>query len=272
MKRGGRLAGGVSSINHIDQKSPDGRTMLHDLVHAGNCKGVEICIALGANIEVTNSSGVTPLMSAARHGFTNILQTLISAGAKVNSRDDDGNTALIWVCCDSRDHVRCMEILIAAKADIAVANAKGITAFNYACARRCINYIRRLITAGVDPNTPIFDLTGCFDRDGRPMELSALLHAARHTEADVIQVLLEFEETDIERSAPDRQTALHISCRSHITNWYYSRAKACAIQLLNAGADVMALDCCGRTPIDIARQRREYCPYGLYELIRSYIT
>jgi ankyrin repeat protein len=39
-------------------------------------------LSLGANVNCTNKDGLTPIMIAARHGDTNLVQLLIQTGVK----------------------------------------------------------------------------------------------------------------------------------------------------------------------------------------------
>ncbi|NYZ76957.1 ankyrin repeat domain-containing protein [Candidatus Micrarchaeota archaeon] len=57
---------------------------------------VELALATGADINVQDNYGVTPLMKAAAVGAVNSFKMLLAKAADVNLQDEDGWTALIW--------------------------------------------------------------------------------------------------------------------------------------------------------------------------------
>lgn len=68
-----------------------------------NIDAVVVMIAAGANVNMLNKKGVTPISAAAHKGNTDIMQTLIDAGSHVNALNNSGSTALIqvsrkWTC------------------------------------------------------------------------------------------------------------------------------------------------------------------------------
>ena len=61
----------------------------------GECKDiVEMLLEAGADIEHRNDQGETALIAAAQNGYTEIVQMLLDAGANVNQENADGETAL----------------------------------------------------------------------------------------------------------------------------------------------------------------------------------
>ena len=57
-------------------------------------KALQMLIDAGANVNLADKNGVTPLMFAASKGLTEDVKALIHAGADVNVRLSDGRTAL----------------------------------------------------------------------------------------------------------------------------------------------------------------------------------
>ena len=58
---------------------------------------VQVLLAAGAELEVRDKDGVTPLhRAAARHESSAVVQVLLAAGAELEVRDKDGNTPLHW--------------------------------------------------------------------------------------------------------------------------------------------------------------------------------
>ncbi len=44
-------------------------------------------------------------MIASSKGYSDIVELLLNAGAKVNAKDKDGNTALVWALAKGHDDV-----------------------------------------------------------------------------------------------------------------------------------------------------------------------
>ena len=63
------------------------------LIKAGNYEAVKAMIENGTNIN-RKSTGLTPLMFAARYNRANIAKLLISKGAKLKTKSEKGYTAL----------------------------------------------------------------------------------------------------------------------------------------------------------------------------------
>jgi ankyrin repeat protein len=54
---------------------------------------VKLFLGAGSQVDQANNNGVTPLMAAARDGFTPIVKLLLEAGADYNQVDEFGRTA-----------------------------------------------------------------------------------------------------------------------------------------------------------------------------------
>jgi hypothetical protein len=59
----------------------------------GHAREVELLIAAGAGLDVTDMTGQTPIKRPARDGRTHVLELLIAAGADVSAPYFDGETA-----------------------------------------------------------------------------------------------------------------------------------------------------------------------------------
>ena len=62
---------------------------------AGNLAVVEALLAAGADVEIRDKEGETALTLAADSGNTDVVQTLLGAGADANVKNGDGGTALM---------------------------------------------------------------------------------------------------------------------------------------------------------------------------------
>jgi len=138
-----KIASSISSHNNIDQRElPSGRTALFmaaagghvkslmKLLHLGadpniadfegdtplgsavvadNLECTRLLLAAGAHIDQANGVGLTPLMKAADLGRTRILELLLRSGANAELRANNGKTALVFA--QESDHAEAAKIL-----------------------------------------------------------------------------------------------------------------------------------------------------------------
>jgi len=82
-----------------------------------NKAGVRMLVVdLGANIEVRNVDGYTPLIMACKRGSDEVAKLLIELGCNIESRDDFSCKALNWAIENGREG--CVKLLLEAKAMI----------------------------------------------------------------------------------------------------------------------------------------------------------
>ena len=122
-----------------------GSTPLLRAAKAGDLPAMRLLLAHGANPELPNAAGITPLMAAAGNGSSTIdtrgryktepqaleaLELLIAAGADVNARDTGGQTALHGAA--GWGYNTLITSLAAHRADLLVKDARGRTAADIA--------------------------------------------------------------------------------------------------------------------------------------------
>jgi ankyrin repeat protein len=99
--------------------------------HTGNLPLVSALIELGADVNVTDEKGWTPLMKSAynpelNRGFADVAQTLIDAGADVETPISYGIRPLMLAAGYGETAV--VEVLLKAGADVMARNEGGLTA------------------------------------------------------------------------------------------------------------------------------------------------
>jgi uncharacterized protein len=57
---------------------------------------VNLCLELGADVNATNSMGLTALLGAVNRGSNEIVELLVERGARLNIQDKEGRTPLRW--------------------------------------------------------------------------------------------------------------------------------------------------------------------------------
>jgi uncharacterized protein len=79
-------AAGVNWV--VDQTTDEGP--------AARLEAVKMCYELGLSVNDTNSMGVTAVMGAANRGSDDIIEFLVSKGARLDVKDKEGRTPLNW--------------------------------------------------------------------------------------------------------------------------------------------------------------------------------
>jgi ankyrin repeat protein len=135
---------------------PDARdggfTPLLEAARRGHEEVVSVLIDAGADVDVPDSYGVTPLMFSLISGAAKSARQLIEKGATVNARDIDGRTALVEALTTENDIPdEVIAALIAHGADVNVRIAGGLTPLMIA-ASGSSRLLRMLIEAGADIN------------------------------------------------------------------------------------------------------------------------
>src|SRR5215831_14409623 len=79
-------AAGVNWV--VDQTTDEGQ--------AARLEAVKMCYDLGMSVNDANSMGITAVMGAANRGSDDIIEFLVSKGAKLDAKDNEGRTPLNW--------------------------------------------------------------------------------------------------------------------------------------------------------------------------------
>ena len=148
----------------------------------------------GANIQVRDARGATPLMQATRVGYWHSVQYLLEHGADVNARDEKGRTALIEAVEEHDDPS--VHLLLAQGADVNVRGNYDMTALMAAEDNNLpSSTVRLLVDKGAEVNAK--------DEKGR----TALIIAIAKGQTDVVRLLLD-RGVDVNVKDKDGQTAL----------------------------------------------------------------
>jgi ankyrin repeat protein len=115
-------------INSRDRT--DGHTALHIAVRARAYSWLSYLLGKGADPNVADKNGVTPLMLASQTGQTEAIVALARSGAKVDVPNDAGETPLISAVHNR--NLAMVRLLLAAGADPDRADNSGRSARDYA--------------------------------------------------------------------------------------------------------------------------------------------
>ena len=170
-------------------------------------------------LNVANENGWTPLMYLARYATVEDCKKLVDAGVDINSRNKDGNTALMLATCNGEDGEVICDLLLKAGAGINEKDNDGWTPLMWATRYSAPEVCRKLIDAGADVNAR--------KKDGS----TALMLATCNSEnASAIFDLLIMKGAEINVQNNDGDTALIWAIRN-------STGEVCK-KLINAGATI----------------------------------
>ena len=110
---------------------------------------MQFLIAKGANVNIRDFKGVTPLVVAVNTNFAEGVDLLVSKGAKIDDSNNAGETPLITAVHNR--NVAMMRILLKAGADPDRADNSGRSARDYALAEGKVNNLVAEIEANTKP-------------------------------------------------------------------------------------------------------------------------
>lgn len=94
---------------------------------------VRMLLEAGADVDIRDSTGTTPLMEMAREATAKRMARLLQAGANPNTVNDSGWTALFFAVSLLNDVRAKVELLLAYGVDARIRDTKGLTALDVAC-------------------------------------------------------------------------------------------------------------------------------------------
>ena len=206
--------------------------------------GPIVPLCLGLSLAITSRAPGAPvevrLVEAVKNADTPAVRALLKTDVDVNVPEADGTTALHWAV--RLDLQPLADILIAAGADVMVANLFEVTPLSLAAINGNRDMIGTLLAAGADPNVAM--------AKGE----AALLTAARTGKADAIHMLVAYG-ADVNVTQGAGQTPLM---------WAAAERHSDIVKvLLEHGADVRAVSEGGATVLLIAAREDELAIAGL---------
>lgn len=133
---------GTTIINTRDVTT--GETALHIVTARRDATWISFLLAKGADPNIRDAKGQTPLVVAANLGFVEGMELLITGGARVDEPNSTGETPLISAV--HRRDVAMMRVLLKAGANPDRADSSGRSARDYAKLDRNDNLIEEINT------------------------------------------------------------------------------------------------------------------------------
>jgi ankyrin repeat protein len=133
-----------------------GRTLLHGAAAAGSVPIVELLLQIGAESDVTDTAGHTPLYSVANEcqspGAANVVRALIRAGANVDACDGVKHCTALHMAA-RRGNIEIAEALLDCGADMEARDSLGDTPLRRAVNCGQTGVAALLLSKGADPHS-----------------------------------------------------------------------------------------------------------------------
>ncbi len=197
--------------------------------HRGYREEVSRQLDLGADVNATLGSGVTPLMYATQGGHLDVVKILIQNGAKVDQVPDNGMTALISAVII--DSLNIAEFLIRSGADVNQSDHNKVSPLMQAIANG--NYLMTDMLLYYDADLARKDFEGT----------DALMLASFLGLTDIVILLIDYG-ADVNAADAKQRTPLHMA----IQNGFIDVVEI----LTDYGAELDNSDISGLTPLGIA--------------------
>lgn len=123
---------------------------LGECCRQGRAEAARVLIAAGADVNLPESGGFTPLMCASLIGHTDVVQLLLKSGARAGCASDLGSNALNFSC--SKGHAAVARLLIAAGAHVNRVNGYRSTPLMAAASGGHLEVAQLLLDCGADVN------------------------------------------------------------------------------------------------------------------------
>jgi ankyrin repeat protein len=114
----------------VNAQGFSGMTALTWYVWGGKEQTVKSLLERGANPNLADADGDTPLHGAAQRGNVKLLQMLLAAGANPNAKNKVGGTALMWAAVSGQEEAA--RVLIEKGTDVSLKDETGMTASAWA--------------------------------------------------------------------------------------------------------------------------------------------
>jgi ankyrin repeat protein len=215
------------------ERSKDKRTRLMRACAEGDlARAVELLDGWRSNVDAQDAAGLAPLHFACKFGHIEVARQLVARGAKLETKNKNGNTALNLASLSG--HTAIIRLLLDAGAQLETKANMGATPLYSACQSGCLEAVRLLLESGAAVNARTS--TGA----------SSLMMASDKGHAPLVRELIA-RGADVNAETRLGGTALMAACgNGHV---------AAAMVLVDAGANMALRNNGGHTAMSYARSR-----------------
>jgi len=224
-----------------------GNTPLHNAARDGRAAVAARLLRGGANANATNALRDSPLHVACLLGHLAVVEVLLDAGAVTSAPNTAGSTPLMEASAWGNAAVA--ELLLGRGADVNQSTAIGGAALHQAAKRDDAEVVTLLVRRGADPNLAV----------GSKRQETPLVAAASSCAHRAMRALLACGADPRQCLPATGDTPLHALCGHSWDgvgdmpeNGLRSCALDCVEALLDAGADPLAANAVGDTPLHFA--------------------
>ena len=146
-----RVKDSLNSGANVNIKDDNGQTPLYLAANGGYTSVVALLLDRGGDAGATTSAGATPLMVAALRNYTDIVKLLIARKASVDFAAHNGSTALMWAAVGG--HPEIIKLLLDSGAQVNKKTVEGFTALHTAISSDRKEAVKLLLEKGADPNS-----------------------------------------------------------------------------------------------------------------------
>lgn len=136
----------------ICQVNDMGATGLHLAAEYGHEEIAKVLCEAGADVNLTDTDGETPLIRAAAGGYESLVLMLLKEGSNIQAQGRRYGTALHGAALHG--HVDVVKILLSHGAGINITGGQFSTALHAACLRGHVMVVNWLLNSGADVNAP----------------------------------------------------------------------------------------------------------------------
>lgn len=219
-----------ANVNSVDI---EGESALRKAANEADCDTVGLLLRAGASVNCADMYGISPLIAACQFvRLTNrnmvqprryVVEMLLQQGADVNARDSNNETALLCATRYNQEESWWYRVM-----------GDGADSYADSNARDMLAQVKLLIDAGADVNE--------VDYQGATPLINACGHKVCRGE-EMVNLLLD-RGADINLRDENKCTSL--------MNAVWDNSYTVVTQLLCRGADVNAVNKCGRTVLDLS--------------------
>ncbi|WP_341816915.1 ankyrin repeat domain-containing protein [Wolbachia endosymbiont (group A) of Agelastica alni] len=219
--------------NFLSEKQGEYNRSLLNAVKKRDISEITDLLNRGADVNVKNNRGDTPLHLVARNGHLEVVEKLIENGANVNEKDIHGETPLHRAAEKGRLEV--VEKLIENGANVNEKDIHGETPLHRAAEKGRLEVVEKLIENGANVNEK-------GDNENTPLHW-----AAENGYLEVIEKLIE-NGANVNEKGDNENTPLH---------WAAAKGRLEVVEkLIEKGANIGVEDKGGKTPFERAEKNQ----------------